>query len=173
MNAIKDHGMAYPSTKDPAFLARTARWLAERHEVLALIRYSRAAGAKDFEFFDSVEAFQARLRDLPPQTCVTVFGERQLPLRGRVNDDFIQQALALIPDGTEFALVGLERVRHGESAWYPMTAGETSVELCEELREWCGRLVAVGPYPPWLADGDEVVSAVVPSPNGSVTTGVY
>ena len=165
--------MGYQSTNDPAFQAKTARWIAERHEVLALIRYSHAAGSKDFEFFDSVEAFAARLRELPPRTCVTVFGERQLPLRGRVNDDLIRQALALVPDGTEFAIVGLERVRYGEYAWYPHTTGETSVELGQELREKREELVAVGPYPPWLEDGENVVSAVVPNPDGSVTTGVY
>jgi hypothetical protein len=165
--------MGYPSTNEPAFQAKTARWIAERHEVLALIRYSHAAGSKAFEFFDSVDAFRARLRDLSPRTCVTVFGERQLPLRGRVNDDFIHHALALVPDGTEFVIVGLERVRYGECAWYPHTDGETSAELCQELREKRGELVAVGLYPPWLEDGENVISAVVPNPDGAVTTGVY
>jgi hypothetical protein len=165
--------MAYLSTNDAPFRARTAHWIAERQEVLVLIRYSHSAGAKDFEFFGSVEAFDARLRDLPPRTCVTVFGEQQLPLRGRVNDAFIDQALALVPDGTEYVVVGLEQVRAGVCASYPHTSGETSVELREDLRESRGKLVAVGPYPPWLEDGEEVVSAVVPNPDGSITVGVY
>jgi hypothetical protein len=165
--------MGYPSTIEPAFLALTARWIAERHEVLALVRYSDAAGSKDFEFFGSVEALQARLGELPPRACVTVFGEPQLPLRGRVDDACVRQALALIPDGTEFLVVGLERVRCGKHAWYPKASGVTAIELVEELQERRGELVAVGPYPPRAADGEHVASAVVPYPDGTVAVGVY
>jgi len=165
--------MEYPSSADPTFLDRVAGWIAVRGEILALIRYSHAAGAKDFEFFDTADDFRNRLRGLSPRDCVTVFGRQQLPLRGRVDEDFIRRAVALVPDGAEFLVVGLEPVRYGEASWFPKSAGETHEELRESLRDLHGELVAVGPYPPWLEDGEEVTSAVIPNPDGSVTTGVY
>jgi hypothetical protein len=165
--------MGYPSTDDLVFRAKVARWIAARGEVLALIRYSHSAGAKDFEFFTCEHAFRARLAGLPPRSCVTIFGERQFPLRGRVDDAFIDRALTLVPDGVEFAVVALERVRGGPDAGLWQVVGERSLELAEALRAKGGELVAVGRYPPWLADGEEVVSAVVPNPDGSVAPGVY
>ncbi len=55
------------STDDSEFLARAERWLSERGEILTLFRYSRAAGSKDFFFFDAPEAFRAALRRAIPQ----------------------------------------------------------------------------------------------------------
>jgi len=165
--------MGYPSATDPRFLGRVSGWIGDRDEVLALIRYSHAAGAKDFEFFDSAGAFRARLGNLSPRDCVTVFGRPQLPLRGRADESFVRQALALVPDGAEFLVVGLEPVRYGCASWYPHSAGETHAELRESLQDLYGERVAFGPYPPWLEDGEDVTSAVIPNPDGSVTTGVY
>ena len=78
--------------------------------------------------------------------------------------------MALVPDGAEFLVVGLVTVRDGTMSWYPKSAGETHEELRESLRDQYGERVAVGPYPPWLED---VTSAVIPNPDGSVTVGVY
>lgn len=138
-----------------------------------MIRYSHAAGAKDFEFFDSAEAFRSRLQRLSPRTCVTVFGGSQLPLRGRVDECFIQRGVALVPDGAEFLVVGLELVQYGQVSWYPHSAGVTHVELQEALRDLYGKRAAIGPYPPWQQDCEDVTSAVIPNADGSVTTGVY
>jgi hypothetical protein len=43
------------SSRDTEFLSTVRQWIAQRGEVLVMLRYSRAAGSKDFEFFDSVE----------------------------------------------------------------------------------------------------------------------
>jgi hypothetical protein len=165
--------MGYTSTNDPDFREQAARWIAERQEASGLIRFSHAAGSKSFEFFDSAAAFQARLQELPSRTCVTIFGERQLPLRGVVDDDFIRQASASIPDGTEYLVAGLELVQYGQATWYHYRSGETADDLRGDLDDMRGELVAVGPYPPWLEDDENVISAVVPNPDGTVTTGVY
>lgn len=165
--------MGYPSVGDRQFLDTVAGWIAGRGQVLVLIRYSHRAGAKDFEFYDSADAFRDRLRVLMPRDCVTVFGQPQLPLRGRVDVDLIRRAVALVPDGTEFLVVGLEPVQYGTLSWYPYSAGETHEELRESLQDLYGEQVAVGPYPAWVEDGKDVTSAVVPNPDGSVTIGVY
>jgi hypothetical protein len=165
--------MGCQSAYSSAFQDKVADWIARRHEVLAVIRYAAAGGAKSFEFFDSFEVFRARLNESPPKTCIVVFGERQLPLRGRVDNHFIEQALSLVPDGAEFVVAGLELMHVGKAAWFPDYAGETHVELREALEGMLGELAAVGPYPPFWEDGEEVVFAVIPNPDGSVTCGPY
>src|SRR5437016_1615130 len=102
--------MSYPSVYSPAFQQSCKRWLEEQREVLAVFRYSHAAGARDYEFFTSYGDLQDRIGQLRPRTCVTVWGEPQLPLRGLVDAAFINRALEQIPDGTEWLLTGLERV---------------------------------------------------------------
>jgi len=162
--------MAYDSTESACFQETVERWINQRGEVSALIRYSHCAGARSFEFFATLDAFREMLRSQAPRTCITVFAERQLPLRGVVNDEFIHQAQLLIPDGTEFLLAGLDRNRFG---WYAFHSDEKHSELLEILKAYCGERVALGPYPPWLVDSETVVSAVVPYPDGRVECGVY
>ena len=166
--------MGYTSSTDAAFLATLGEWLRGRQEILVLIRYAYAAGSKDFEFYSSFEALAGRLRGLPPRACVTAFRRPQLPMRGVVDDDFIAACVDAIPDGVEYLLAETVRRTHGGRAeFFRHAAGESRAELREDLEASRGRAVAVGPYPPWLRDTDDVVSAVVPDENGVVTTGVY
>src|SRR5579859_2640626 len=81
--------MAYESTNSPGFLETIKTWIAENGEVLVLIRFSYAAGSKELEFFTSFTTFRQRLARFSPRTCVTVFRQRHLPLRGAIDDDFI------------------------------------------------------------------------------------
>ena len=165
--------MAYKSARNSKFLSTAARWIAATQDVLALIRFHAAAGSKSFEFFDSFDAFQGRLAKLPPRACVTIFRELQLPLRGRVDAAFIKQATTDIPCGTEYLVVNLDPTTIGTATWYDHCAGETHEELQEDLEDRAGCLVAVGPYPPWLEDDEDVASAIVPDHDGSIQTGDY
>jgi hypothetical protein len=126
--------MGYMSAADPGFLATLESWLRSQPEILVLIRYSRAAGAKDFEFASCREA---------------------------------------IPDGAEFVVLERARSTAAGSSWFQWTAGDSHEELRNALADLRGVEVAAGPFPPWLRDNDDVVSAVVPNEDGSVTTGVY
>jgi hypothetical protein len=154
------------SATDSAFLGVLENWLRSRPEILVLIQYSRAAGKKEFEFFFSYESLAGRLNQLPPSTAVVAFRDAQLPLRGVVDEDFISTCLNALPENSEFLVLE----RRGRDDW---VAGETHAELRNELQELTGRLVSVGPYPPWLADTTDVISAVVPDEDGVVTRGVY
>ena len=154
--------MGYPPTSDHSFRETIARWLESTGEVLTLIRYHAAAGSRDFEFFRSFPAFLTRLAELPPRTCVIVFGECQLPLRGRVDDAFIAKALELVPDGVEWLAVGLSKTIAASRSWYHQADGMSHAELKEELDSQVGAEFAVGLYPPWLEDAEFVISAVVP-----------
>ncbi len=138
-----------------------------------LFRFSHAAGAKDFEFFSTLQALSDRMRQLPPRTCVIAFKQPQLPLRGVVDDDFIARWLSTIPNGVEYLLVETIRRVAGRHSWFHHAAGESHAELRDDLAHSRGVPVAVGFYPPWLEDTDDVISAVVPDEHGVVSPGIY
>jgi len=165
--------MANRSTEEPEFGAVVEEWLSQGSEVSALIRYSRSAGSKDFEFFHSANAFWERVRKLPPLTSIIVFRKPQLPLRGVVDDEFVKAALASVPEGAEYLIAGLDQVSNGRYSFFRSLAGESHAELEDDLRGCLGERVAVGAYPPWLEDTQEVVSAIVPTEDGSIVGGVY
>lgn len=165
--------MSYAPTTDPKFLGTLEQWFRSQPEILALIRYSHAAGSKDFEFFSSFQSLTDRIRALPPLTCVIAFRQPQLSLRGIVDDEFIVTCLSTIPDGSEYLVVeGVKRV-YGQQSWFHHGAGESHAELREDLEQSRGVPVAAGLYPPWLEDTDDVVSAVVPDEHGVVRVGAY
>lgn len=155
------------ATTDLAILGAVESWLRSRPEILVMIRYSGAAGRKEFEFFSLYESFARRLNELPPSTSIIAFREQQLPLRGLVDEDFISTCLSFLSDSSEFLVVEMDE---RDAYW---AAGETHTELRKELQELMGRSLAIGPYPPWLIDNDEVISAVVPDEDGVVKCGIY
>ena len=167
--------MSYQSTASPAFLSAVERWIRETDEVLVLIRFSHAAGDRSWEFFSSLSSFQERLAGLPPRTCVIVFREHALALRGVVDEAFIARALSAFQAGAGWILVSLEPITAGRASWFHHTSINTREELEEELgSEFCvGRRVAVGREPDWLEDRDGLTAAVVPRPDGTVETGTY
>ena len=165
--------MSYSSTTDQRFLAVLQEWIQGQREILILIRFSRAAGSKSFEFFSAREILFERLQGLPPGTCITAFRQPQLLLRGVVNEQFITTCLDNIPDGSEFLVKETGLRTAGCASWFHHTNGESHTALREELEDSRGLHVAVGRYPPWLVDTDDVISAVVPDEYGIVVTGIY
>lgn len=165
--------MSYAPTTDPNFLARLKEWLRSRPEILVLIRYSHMAGSKDFEFFSSFESLARRIEKLPSLACIIAFREPQLPLRGIVDDRFIESCLSMIPDGSTYLLVETAPRSVGGVSWLHHTDGESHAELQEDLEDSRGASVVVGVYPPWIEDTDDVISAVVPDDQGRVNGGVY
>jgi hypothetical protein len=158
------------STNSTEFLTGAQRWISERGEILALFRYSGAAGSQDFFYFESPEVFRAALRRAGPQTSVVIFRQRQLPLRGTVDEDLIRAARELIPDDAEFLILDLEPQ---EGGWSHHTSGVGHRELEESLNEMRGHRVALGRYPPWLYDSEDVMEAIVPDRDGVVRRGIY
>jgi hypothetical protein len=89
---------------------------------------------------------------------------------GPVDDDLIRAAGKLFPDDAEFLILDLEPQ---EGGWSDHTAGVGHLELEESLNELRGHRVAVGLYPPWLYDSDDVMEAIVPDRDGVVRRGIY
>jgi hypothetical protein len=165
--------MGYISTTDPKFLSTLEMWFRTQPEILGLIRYSHAAGSKDFEFFLSFQDMSKRILELPPLACITAFRQPQLPIRGVVDDGFIVTCLRSIPEGSEYLIVETVRRVYGRQSWFHHGSGMSHTELRQELEGSRGNPVVVGLYPPWLADNDDVISAVVPDEHGVVRSGIY
>jgi hypothetical protein len=161
------------STTDQRFLATLQDWLREQHEIPVLIRYHAAAGGKNFEFFSSFHALAERLNHLPTRTSVIAFKRPQLSFRGIVDDDFIAKCVSSIPDGSEYLVVKTRLPAYDKSSITHWSAGESHCDLRRDLEEWRGHSVAVGVYPPWLADTEDVISAYVPDEDGVVRSGGY
>jgi hypothetical protein len=160
------------SVMDKEFLEPVESWLKFQLEIFVLFRYSHAAGNKDFEIISSFTDFNNRLRLLAPSTSVTVFKQRQLALRGVVDDPFIAQCVNIVPDKTEFLLLDTKARTGGGHSWFHHVAGESHFELREALEELRGSYVAAGSYPQ-LRDSSNVISGIVPDKNGAVIVGAY
>jgi hypothetical protein len=171
IGAVEDATL--PSTTDRKFLKTLEDWLRGQSEIMILIRYSREAGNKSFEFFTSFAALRERLARLKAETSVTVFRKSQLPLRGRVDDEFIGKCLSLIPAGSEFLALETDPRMATQQWLFHHEAGESLDELQQVLEGLRGKLVAVGEYPQWLNDSADVISAYVPHQDGTVKAGVY
>jgi hypothetical protein len=161
------------ASTDKTFLGTLEDWLRGQREILVLIRYPYAGGNKSFEFFSSPAALFERLRKLRPRTSVIAFRQPQLPLRGIVDDGFIESCLRNIPEGSEFLVVEAAQRTYGLASWFHDMAGETPAELREALEDSRGKAVAVGLYPPWLKDDPDVISSYVPDEDGIVRVGSY
>jgi len=162
-----------PSTTDKKFLKTLEDWLRGQSEIMILIRYSREAGNKSFEFFTSFAALRDRLARLKAGTNVIAFRKRQLPLRGLVDDEFIEKCMRLIPVGSEFLVLETDPRMATQQWMYHHKAGESHDGLQQVLEGLRGRLVAVGEYPPWQKCSPEIISAYVPHEDGSVKVGAY
>ena len=161
------------SVFDQAFVSTLGVWLQERSELLVMLRYPNAGGTRDYELHSSIASITSRLSTVQAQTSVIAFREPQLQLRGTVTGDFINLALASIPDGTEFLIVETALTTYGAHSWYRNAAGTNHSELREELEACMERPVILGPYPPWIEDGPDVISGYVPDAAGMIKPGAY
>ena len=164
---------SFTSTTDKKFLATLETWLGSQHEILVMIRYSHAAGARDFEFFSSFQNVADRIRGLPLRASIIAFRQPQLPLRGIVDDGFISRCLSFIPNGSEYLIVETVRRVYGRASWFHEGSGISHAELRDDLEECRGAPVAAGLYPEWFEDTVDVISAYVPDEHGVVKSGVY
>lgn len=158
------------SISDDIFRNTILEWFALCGELLALIRYSRAGGSKDFVLIDDLESFDVMLSRLPTETNVIVFRQPQLYLRGIVDESFIEKALGEIRDDLEYLALRIDNEEHPWSFW---TAGEGRNALEATLQDWRGHRIAIGPYPTWLEGNRDVLSGIVPSADGMLQRGVY
>ena len=165
--------MSERSTTDLSFERDAGELLTDVGEIGCVFRFSHSAGERSYEFFRDIESFRHRLRDLPPSTSVILFRDRQLALRGVVDDAFVAKAKQSVA-GRHWTIARTSPITMGSQSWFHNTDGDALEELEEELRDtYCwGQPVAVGEEPSWH-DPRRTIEALVPGPDGTVKRGVY
>jgi hypothetical protein len=160
---------SYDPARDltPRFLDTVSRWIASSGEVLVVMRYLHAAGARDYALIRTPDEFRRLVDVCPVGTDVIVFKNPQLPVRGCVDEDLIHRAREVIPDGAEFFCVCLP----GNVAGDPRLSGsmgDSHESLTQALLDGYGNRVAVGPCPAyWQDDNVDMVSASKGGVNGA------
>jgi hypothetical protein len=142
-----------------AFLQRVAAWINGTGEVLVILRFLRAAGAKNFALCRTRQEFESLVKCVPRGTDIEVFRDRQLPLRRVVNESFIESAVRMIREGDEYLLVTIE-TQPGSRISRFGDIGASHDDLRESLAELMGSEVAFGACPDYCRpDGDDLISA--------------
>lgn len=165
--------MAHAASTDPNFLATIESWCSDQSEVLALVRFRCGAGSREYRLFSSFSDLHEMIQKAPNGACITVFRNPKLPLRGVVDDIFIESCLAAIPDGAEYLMFETVPVVAGKHSWYHYGSGETLAALKDDLQESVGLPVVVGYHPSMSARPTEAVDGVVPDADGMVRAGPY
>lgn len=143
----------------PRFVETISGWLATSLELFVVLRYLRAAGAKDYAFIHNQDEFRQLIDACPTGTDIIVFRDRQLPIRGIVTEQLIAETKELIPDGTEYLVVCTSPDRQDDLR-LSGDMGDTHATLIEDLNEINGKPTAVGPCPRFIdADNDAMISA--------------
>ncbi|CAN5236092.1 hypothetical protein BH09PSE6_BH09PSE6_01860 [soil metagenome] len=148
-------------TSDATFRSLVHRWIAASGEVLVLLQLS-GSGEKEFVFCRDTASFDKQTASLPAQSRVTVYRDRQLPLRGIVDDNYVQSAIGQVPDGSAWLVIALKPMRAGTLSWYPNAEGTNHEDLIDDLLEFHGAEAAMGAHPPPSDRLDEVATATVP-----------
>jgi hypothetical protein len=130
----------------PEYLERVANWISKSGEVLVVLRYLRAAGAKDFALCRSRQEFAAVVDYVSIGTDIEVFKEPQLPLRGPVTEGFIERAVRMLQDGQEYLLISEETIPSCRISQLSRM-GDSLHDLREDLQERMGRMVSLGICP--------------------------
>lgn len=99
------------------------------------------------------------VKSVPRGTDIEAFRDRQLPLRGVVNESFIERAVCMIPEGHEYLLVTTE-TQPGSRISRFGDIGASHADLRESLAELMAAEVALGDCPNFCGpDGDGLISA--------------
>jgi len=148
-------------------------WLADREEILVMVRFSHAAGNREYRLFRSIEDLRDWIATLPSRTSVIAFRNGSLSLRGAIDETLIARCLRELPEGSEYLVVHFEPWTAGRRTWFHYDSGTSHRELAADLRENPGAEVAVGLHPDWLDDSEDVFEAIVPWQDGRIERGVY
>ena len=143
------------------YIETVTKWIQSSGDVFIVMRYLRAAGAKDYAFARTADDFRQLLDVLPVGTDVIVFRDPQLPLRGVVDDDFLVAAQSLIPDGDAYLFVRMDPLSTGDIRAFGEMGG-SHAELNDDLQYHPGKEVAIGPCPRFIeADHEAMISASI------------
>ena len=125
---------------------------------MVIMRYLGGGGSKDFALIQSKDEFENLVQICPEGTDIIVFRDKQLPVRGIVNDKLIDQARQTIPETSEYLFM----LRTPDKPDDPICFGEFDYRSAmeQDIREWIGHEVAVGVCPHFIGpDNESMISA--------------
>jgi hypothetical protein len=124
-------------------LALLSDWLAETGELYIDIDLPHSGGRSYSFFIHSLADLRALISQQEwPEIAITVFRHKQFPQRGIVDSTFIEQALAQIPDGQPYTILGPQEGYPQPCTW--QDDGNNHDALRRELEELKDQWVAVG-----------------------------
>jgi len=148
-----------------------SEWIASLDEVLAVARFSRAAGSKEYVLFHDHGTFADWAFSLPADTNLLVLKDYDLRFRGEAT-----AVLAELPEESDVEWLLL--VEGGgfdgrDDAWACWGTSEVRERLADYEREH----VVAGRMPAWnptVADHwPDTLSAIVPRSEGTLHRGIY
>jgi hypothetical protein len=150
------------SAFDLKFVEQIERWIREASEVFVVIVDPNGYERIYYGIISDLEQLTTAVSGLPPKAEITVIKGKQLPLRGIVDETFLQRALSAIDDPEDFLLLSLEgddflerEVFHGDHRW----------ELEAIFDNFAGQMVAFGKLPQWFEpESVESIRARIPVP---------
>ena len=130
--------------RDRDVQATAQAWLNETGELFVEVYYPHSGGSGTFYLLTSSADFQELIEQAREGALFFVLKQKQFPLRGIVDDAFINQATVAIADDEDYLITDL--------AIYPEHVsffgdGQTHKQLLTDLHDLRGVLVGVGHEP--------------------------
>jgi hypothetical protein len=161
------------ASNNPEFLKTLENWCKTQPEVLALVRYRCGAGSREYRLFSSYGALLQWIQEAPAGACVTIFKNPDFPIRGIVDEKFIESCLQTFPEGAEYLMIETTNTVAGKLSWYHYGSGTSRAELKDDLENSIGIPVVVGYHPEMSAGPEEALDGVIPDADGIVRRGPY
>jgi hypothetical protein len=116
-------------------------WFRRSGELFIELHRPHSGASGNFYILNNYSQYEDLMMKASPGSICSVLRDKQLPIRGFIDDDLIQRAFNLLADGDYYLIV--------EPCTYPQMIcflgdGKTHVELEQDLRELQGTDVWVG-----------------------------
>ncbi len=151
--------MGLTSIYDEPTLQRVKAWMANAGELLVELNYPHSGGSGTYYFVASFTDLTDMIEQARSGAIFYIYRRQQFPIRGNVDDPFIQRVMNEIPDGEWYLYTQLD--------FYPMPvsygSGNTHTELRTDLEDYRGTFVCVGRDPAtlesqYINNGDLIVA---------------
>jgi hypothetical protein len=139
--------MSYLAFFTPHNLALLNDWLSETGELYVDVYLPHSGGSSVAYFIHSLKELKSLISQQTwPEISFTVFKQLQFPLRGKADENLLEQALNRIPDGQPYSIVSIPLSRYPSNiSW--QGNGNSHEELRREFADVLGEEVGIGQEP--------------------------
>ncbi len=159
----KGIGMNYLHLFSEPNLAAISDWLNESGELYVDVYLPHSGGGSSAYLIHSIHELKSLItRQSHPEIAISVFRDRQYPLRGIADETLLKQSLHQIQDGDWYSIISLELSLYPSyiAVW---GNGRSHKELQRDFADVLGEPIAIGqdPFdvhsPEWFAQHPEKV----------------